>query len=414
MTQKDKKENVSGSRLREPRGQVRRFLKYKRICLEVMDLDIREINPRQRTFKLLCKLLRPSLSGSNANGFSEADLQALEDDSLTKSTSDLVTGGLPYIIEDNDEGYLCEIQAGTPPKSFLMIMDTGSSDTWLPDAACSNCGSHLTLGTDTSSTFKASDQVFTVTYGSGEVNGTLCQDDLTIAGMTLKAHTFGTVTSESSQFSKTFADGLMGLAFDTLSQQRVDTPVESLVQAGLIKEGILGIALGRVADGQNDGELVFGRADSSKLDASTTQTLPVTSQNGFWQVALGGVTVDGKVVSQQRQAILDTGTTLLLAPQQDQGMFSIPCTTDAVVEMTFGNVAFQIDPRDLIFQPLNNADPTGQCLSSVMAGTVTDDQTWLMGDVLLKNLYMATDVGQRTISLSARTDTPGSSSGWPE
>ena len=41
-------------------------------------------------------------SGSNANGFSQTDLDLLENDTLTKSTSDLVSGGLGFIIEGAD------------------------------------------------------------------------------------------------------------------------------------------------------------------------------------------------------------------------------------------------------------------------------------------------------------------------
>lgn len=75
--------------------------------------------------------------------------------------------------------------------------------------------------------------------------------------------------------------------------------------------------LTRIADGENDGELVFGQADASKFDPSTTQTLPVTSSDGFWQVALSAVTIDGQDAVVNRQAILDTGTTLMMAPNDE-------------------------------------------------------------------------------------------------
>ncbi|KAK4684672.1 hypothetical protein P7C73_g5497, partial [Tremellales sp. Uapishka_1] len=403
-------------------------------------------------------------SGSNANGFSNADLKAEEDNSVVKSSSALVAGALNYEIEGNDVGYLATVQIGTPPQDFLMLMDTGSGDTWVPSTSCSaaECGKHQALGTG-SSTFVASQTPFQVTYGSGAVAGTLCSDTLSIAGMTLDAHTFGTTTQESVQFSGATvpSDGLMGLSFSTLSQQKTSTPIESLATAGAVKQAIMGIALGRTADGTNDGEINFGAADSSKLDASTTQTLAVSSNDGFWQVALGAVTVNGANVLTGRQAILDTGTTLAIAPGNEyakhqaasgwtgltsslqchppprsnrrspevcllisflsrpptffddsdgQGGFTIPCTTNAQVTMTFGSVAFQIDARDLIFTPVNANEPTGDCQSSISTGTVTDDVTWLLGDTFLKNVYMTTNVNTNTVQLSARTDSPGSSS----
>lgn len=111
------------------------------------------------------------------------------------------------------------------------------------------------------------------------------------------------------------------------------------------------------------------------------------------------------------------------------GMFSIPCTIEQVVTMTFGNVAFQyvsllsflnvsfsredltktfrIDVRDLIFQPITN-DSRGSCVSSLSAGTIKNGDTWLLGDSFLKNVYMTTNVNDKTVQLSARMDAPGS------
>jgi len=55
---------------------------------------------------------------------------------------------------------------------------------------------------------------FQVTYGSGEVAGTVCQDQVSIGGIALSNHTFGVTTAESRQFADPGVpfDGLMGLA----------------------------------------------------------------------------------------------------------------------------------------------------------------------------------------------------------
>jgi len=57
-------------------------------------------------------------------------------------------------------------------------------------------------------------QPWNITYGSGDVAGTIVTDTVTIDGLTLPKHTFGIATQESSDFSD-FAipyDGLLGLA----------------------------------------------------------------------------------------------------------------------------------------------------------------------------------------------------------
>ena len=163
---------------------------------------------------------------------------------------------------------------------------------------------------------------------------------------------------ESSQFGASSVpfDGLMGLSLDKLSNQGVITPIEALAQAGQVKSATMGYALGRVADGFNDGEIVFGAADPAKFDASTMQTISVSSNNGFWQIPLGAVSVNGQVTSTGKQVIIDTGTSLMVAPQNDaqafhaqipgskslgNGMFSVPCTTNVQIFFQFGGANFQ-------------------------------------------------------------------------
>ena len=55
---------------------------------------------------------------------------------------------------------------------------------------------------------------FQVTYGTGSVSGDIVTDDISLAGLDLKGHTFGVANTESVDFSSASVpfDGLMGLA----------------------------------------------------------------------------------------------------------------------------------------------------------------------------------------------------------
>jgi len=168
-------------------------------------------------------------------------------------------------------------------------MDSGSADLWVGGENCltqdgsGGCGNHTFLGTQSSSRFVDSGKPFTVTYGSGEVNGTIITDDVTVAGLALKAHTFGVATGESVDFSAdtTPFDGLMGLAVSTLSQQGVATPPESLAAAGLIQDAIVSYKISRLADGKNDGTITFGGLDNAKFDPNTLVTFDNVNTGGF-------------------------------------------------------------------------------------------------------------------------------------
>jgi len=299
-------------------------------------------------------------------------------------------------------------------------MDSGSADFWVGGEECQSradgdCvrmvssrfvrsrtvltffttqGNHVFLGQQSSTTFQDSGKTFQVKYGSGSVEGNIISDNLNIAGLALDKHVFGVALVESEQFSgnTTKFDGLMGLAKSILSNQSVLTPVESLAKQGLISEAITSYKISRVSDGLNDGEITFGGLDQSKFDPNTLVTFQNINENGFWE---GDFTVsvgDQDLGLQSRTAILDTGTTIIIAPTADaeavhakipgakpdgQGGFSIPCTNTAVVSLTFAGQAFDINPIDLLFAPVDANDLQGDCLSGITSGDVGSPQQWL-------------------------------------
>ncbi len=89
-----------------------------------------------------------------------------------------------------DWSYVADVELGTSPTTYSLVIDSGSSDLWVSSEACTNCN-HKPLGPRSSSTFVGSDEPWSITYGYGAANGTLCTDTLTIAGFTLKNYKFG-------------------------------------------------------------------------------------------------------------------------------------------------------------------------------------------------------------------------------
>ncbi|KAI0360084.1 acid protease [Trametes cingulata] len=353
-------------------------------------------------------------TGSSGNATAAAN-------GLTPANAPTADNSLGLDIEAKDVGYIATIQMGTPPRDFHILMDSGSADLWVGAEGCQSqagggCGNHQFLGPQSSSSFKDLGQQFQVTYGTGAVAGDIIQDNINVAGLALNGHTFGVATAETQDFSDDSVpfDGLMGLAQSTLSEQGVPTPVEALAKAGLIDDAITSYKISRLADNKNDGEITFGALDETKFDPQTLVTFDNAADNGFWEGAMDGVSVDGQDLGLQgRTAILDTGTTLIVAPDADaaavhaaipgaqsdgQGGFTIPCNTNASVALTFSGQEFAIDTRDLIFA---QADNTGEnCISGISAGQIDGDTTWLVGDVFLKNAYFSTDVTKNQISLA--------------
>ncbi|CAE6537646.1 unnamed protein product, partial [Rhizoctonia solani] len=195
--------------------------------------------------------------GNNKQGFSNVDLAAAINGGVTNSSTPTAANSIALDNEANDIGYLATLQIGTPPRNFRLLMDSGSADFWVGGEACQSqagggCGNHTFLGAKSSSSFKDAGRTFQVTYGTGQVAGNVITDDVVMAGLKLPAHTFGAATVESVEFSSndTPFDGLVGLAKSTLSNQKVDTPPESLAKAGLIQSAITSYKIPRLADGK--------------------------------------------------------------------------------------------------------------------------------------------------------------------
>lgn len=359
-------------------------------------------------------------STGTGGGVSPLDIQAAENGDLTPAKQPTANNTLALAIDADDVGYIATIQIGTPPQNFNILMDSGSADFWVGSESCQSqqgtCGNHTFLGSKSSSSFVQSNQNFNVTYGSGAVAGVLCQDNVNMAGLQLNNHTFGVANEESVQFSADTVpfDGLMGLAQSILSNEKVPTPVESLASNGLISSAISSFKISRLADQLNDGQVTFGGLDPTKFVASTLITIPNVSKVGFWEGALNAITVNGQNTGMAgRTAILDTGTTLIIAPPADTlavmtmlggkcdtQQCTIPCTSNASVALSFGNASFTIDPRDMLLLPVDVNDPAGDCTAGIQPGTIGTDTEWLVGDVFLKNAYLSVDTTNNQISLA--------------
>lgn len=77
-------------------------------------------------------------------------------------------------------------------------------------------------------------------------------------------------------------DGLIGAAKSQLSEQNQTTVTESLAASGAVAAAQMGYKLGRVGDGENDGQATFGGVDTSKFEGQLVE-VPNVSRIGFFE-----------------------------------------------------------------------------------------------------------------------------------
>ena len=104
-----------------------------------------------------------------------------------------------------------------------MIFDTGSSDIWVPSAACDiGCGHHPRFKPNASTSFqpiagneKGTD-TFSLTYGSGAVRGKIAKETVTLEHHHFRGVRIGFVEYEASQIASFEMDAVFGLGFEGL------------------------------------------------------------------------------------------------------------------------------------------------------------------------------------------------------
>jgi len=95
--------------------------------------------------------------------------------------------GESEIIKDySNAQYYGAVSIGSPPQSFQVIFDTGSSNLWVPKVGCSHCGNPFfgkkhKYDHESSSSYAQDGADFEIMYGSGSVSGYFSLDSITLA-----------------------------------------------------------------------------------------------------------------------------------------------------------------------------------------------------------------------------------------
>lgn len=309
-----------------------------------------------------------------------------------------------------DDAYFAAIQIGN--QNFNMLMDTGSSNIFVPNTNCTTaaCQNHNSFDTKKSKTFKEEGNPWNITFGTGAASGVTGIDNVKIGDFTAEKQIFGLADNLSDEFVNLESDGICGLAFDSLNtmDNHAPTLISTLIKQKKINP-LFSFHLSRVSNFNDQGTLTIGGVDNSKFKGKitfnrviNTPISPTVNTLAFWLINVDDASVNKKSLAfKGRNAIIDTGTSTIILPDNDaaeihsqipgatldtkSGMFIIPCNTTSAVAFKFGGVDFEINPKDLITAPIDGSN----CVSSIVPGFNFDGKnvTWLVGTPFLKNVY---------------------------
>jgi saccharopepsin len=311
--------------------------------------------------------------------------------------------------------YFSEITIGTPPQTFKVVLDTGSSNLWVPSQQCGSiaCYLHTKYDSSSSSTYKKNGTAFEIRYGSGSLSGFVSEDVMTIGDLKIKNQIFAEATEEPGlAFAFGRFDGILGLGYDTISVNKIPPPFYNMVEQGLLDEPVFAFYLGDTNNGE-ESEVIFGGIDESHYTGKLT-TIPLR-RKAYWEVDLDAITLgDATAELDNTGVILDTGTSLIALPSTlaellnkeigakkgYNGQYSIECEK----RDSLPDLSFRLSGHDFVITPFDYIlEVQGSCISSFMGMDFPEPvgPLAILGDAFLRKWYSVYDLGKNTVALAA-------------
>ncbi len=305
-----------------------------------------------------------------------------------------------------------EITIGTPPQTFKVVLDTGSSNLWVPSSECGSiaCYLHQKYDSSSSSTYKKNGTEFAIQYGSGSLSGFVSQDIVRIGDITIKGQDFAEATNEPGlAFAFGRIDGILGLGYNTISVNKIVPPFYKMIEQKSIDEPVFSFYL---ADQEGESEVVFGGVDQSRYEGKLT-TIPLR-RKAYWEVDFDALSYGEDTAELENTGIiLDTGTSLIALPSQlaemlnaqigakkgYNGQYSIDCKKrDSLKDVTFtlAGHKFALGPYDYILEV------SGSCISTFMGMDfpAPTGPLAILGDAFLRRYYSVYDLGRNTVGIA--------------
>jgi len=317
--------------------------------------------------------------------------------------------------------YIATVGVGASASTYDLIVDSGSSNTWV---GATKKFTPTSTSTDTGHSVS-------VTYGSGSFSGTEWIDEVTLtSSLVIKSQSIG-VASTSEGFEG--VDGILGLGPDDGTEDTVSgvgivpTVTDNLLAQGTISQAVVGVSFEPTTTEEvTNGSLDFGGVDSSKIIGNVTFTPATSAIANHWGITQS-VSYNGVTIATNQQGIVDTGTTLLYMAtstfnsyikatggvlDDNTGLYKITAAQLAALKplvFTIGGTDFPLPANGQIWPRSLNADIGGTAngiyLVAGDAGSLSNatgliDFEFINGYVFLERFYSVFDTTNNRVGFA--------------
>lgn len=336
-------------------------------------------------------------------------------------------GTITATLDNEETLYFMNATIGTPPQSFRLHIDTGSSDLWVntaDSAFCEEdrgCGISGTYSANDSSTYNYINSDFNISYvdGSGS-SGDYVSDTVRFGSVTLTDQQFGIGYDSSSE------EGILGIGYPTNEvavayngEEPYSNIPQHLVDQGEISINAYSLWLNDLD--ASTGSILFGGVNADKYIGSL-ETLPIIRTEGVYAefvIALTAVGANGNSTAIASDlatpALLDSGSSLMYLPDdiataifsavgaeydEESGVAILDCgqgTSDDTIDFTFSSPTIRVALNELVIVAGTDRRGNDICILGIApAGPSTP----VLGDTFLRSAYVVYDLENNEISLA--------------
>jgi len=328
----------------------------------------------------------------------------------------LATSSQP-VNDYEDFEYIGNITIGTPGQPFAVILDTGSANLWVPNMGCKTCKGKNMFDQSKSSSYVTNGQAWSIQYGTGAASGTLGQDTVSFGAagtsqLVVPKTVFGQAKKIDSDLQQDVADGILGLAFQSLAVDNVVPPLVNAINQNLLDNPYFTVYLQEkgAVDNVPGGTFTYGGMDTMNC-GSLIAWQPLSSAT-YFQFSMKSIGVGSYTSNKATDVISDTGTSFLGGPQaitdalakvvqatydDFYGAYFIDCNaTPPPLTIVIGSNTYSLTEKQMIIDAGN-----GQCYWGAFPFDFGGfGPSWILGDPFIRQYCNTYDLGGKRIGFS--------------
>lgn len=310
--------------------------------------------------------------------------------------------------------FIGEIAIGSSSNLFRVIFDTGSSNIWVNSRSCvsEGCKGHKKYDGTSFKGYTPSNRTLNVEFGSGELMGTLSEDVVFLAGIRIESQTFVEIDHENGEvFSKIMFDGIVGMAFPTLSAHNSTPIFDNILKKHMLLNGIFGFFLSKKEKGEFESRLMLGGVDRNLVEGDIRYYDVL--EEFYWSIEMESILINGKNsnLCHNCKAIIDTGTSLITGPSNEISnlleLLNIDrhCSKPAElpsIGFVFKGTEYKIYPDDYILNFDQESSEKKACAGLFMPLDIPSPRgpAWILGDLFLMNFVSEFDRDRKRVGFA--------------